>query len=236
VTLTGDAADVVLDDVAEAAVAPDVADAYRELLAEVGLDETVARAEAPLPRERADCYPESGIGNTVADAYRWGADADVAVFNALQLRAGPPLSGAVSVGDLRGAVPFDNEIHTATLTGEEVLSVLANLATPGDDLEVFGHVSGATLSWRRTAADLDLASATVAGEAPEPSDTYTVAAPAFAFQKGLFAPLGPDRIEATHGRAHELLVGYVREHGLSGADGRMRTTDDDAPESVHSLA
>lgn len=235
VVVTDGAVDVVLHDVTEAEVAADVAETYRDLRTETGLDETLTRVEGTVPRDRTACYPESVMGNTVADAYRWSADADVAIFNAMQLRTGPALSGEVTVGDVRGAIPFDNPIHATTLTGEEVLELLANLGAPGPDLEVFGHVSGATLTWRRTGDDLALDSATVGGESPDPSATYRVSAPAYAFDRGLFPPLASDRVEETTGRAHEALVAHVRRHGLTDLEGRMRTSVDDAEGSLRSL-
>ncbi|USZ68607.1 5'-nucleotidase C-terminal domain-containing protein [Halorussus salilacus] len=236
VTVTRRGVDATLHDVTEAPVAEDVAEIYRETYVDLGLDETVATTEATLPRDRAACYPESAIGNTVADALRWAGDADLGVFHALQLRTGPPLSGEVTVGDLRSAVPFDNEIHATRLTGGEVAELLGNLATPGPDREVFGHVSGATLDWRRSETDLALASATVGGETPDESAEYTVAAPAYAFEHGLFAPLGPDRIEGTHGWSQSVLVEYVRHHGLSaGPEGRMNAVADAGRESSGSL-
>ncbi|WP_265110268.1 bifunctional metallophosphatase/5'-nucleotidase [Halosolutus halophilus] len=239
VRFTGGTPDVVLHRVPEVPVATDVEAEYRGLFAECGLTDTVATIDASLSRDPAACFPESRIGNVVADAYRWAADADVAVYNARMLRAGPPLAGDVTVGDLRSLTPFDNEIHTAGLTGAELLDLFENLVVPDAvdaHLEVFAHVSGASLAWRRTATDLGLASATVAGSPPDPDAVYEVAAPTFAFENELFAPLSRDRIEATHGHQHHVLAEYVRRHGFpDGCDGRMEAVSDTAPESVHSL-
>ncbi|WP_267161422.1 bifunctional metallophosphatase/5'-nucleotidase [Halovenus salina] len=113
----GDEVTVTLHDVADYPVAEEIAATYRELFAELGLDETVTRVEDSIGRERADRYPETPIGNFVVDAVRWAAGADVAVVHPLMLRSGPPLSGAVSVGDVRSTAPFDNDIHSTQRRG-----------------------------------------------------------------------------------------------------------------------
>ncbi|MFC7232930.1 bifunctional metallophosphatase/5'-nucleotidase [Saliphagus sp. GCM10025308] len=235
VQLTPEGPTADLHDVTDVPVATDVADAYRDLRANLGLEQPVAEAQAPIPRTVAECYPESAVGNTVGDAIRWAAGADLAVYNAMSLRAGPPLSGDVTVGDLRSAVPFDNEIRTAQLDGEEVTTLLESLATPGPDLEVFGHLSGGRVRWRRTDRDLEFESATVGGDSVEATATYIVAAPAFAFEHRLFDPLGPDRVVDVHGRCHPALVEYVDRYGLSTVEERMTATVDEAPDSVRSL-
>ncbi|USZ73101.1 bifunctional metallophosphatase/5'-nucleotidase [Natronosalvus halobius] len=224
-----------IHDVPPAVVATDVADAYRDLRADLGLEQPIAEAQTPIPRTVAECYPESVVGNTVGDAIRWAADADLAVYNAMSLRSGPPLSGAVTVGDLRSTVPFDNEIRTARLDGSEVGTLLESLARPGPDLEVFGHLSGGRVRWRRTERDLEVESVTVDGGSIDSTTTYTVAAPAFAFEHQLFDPLEPDRVVDVHGRCHPALVEYVDRYGLSNVEERMTATVDDAPDSVRSL-
>ncbi|WP_049922727.1 bifunctional metallophosphatase/5'-nucleotidase [Halopiger djelfimassiliensis] len=239
VRLTEGTPEVVLHRVPDAPVATDVETAYRELFAEIGLDETVVTLETPVARNTAARYPESRVGNTVADAYRWAAGADVAVCHAGMFRAGPPLSGDVTVGDLRSLTPFDNEIHATQLTGAELVTLFENLATPSTgakEPDVIAHVSGASLSWRRTAADIELVSATVAGTSPDPEAAYEVAAPSFAFASGSFPPLARDRIETTHGHQRDVLVEYVRRHGFrSKRDGRMEAVVDTASDAVDSL-
>lgn len=235
----GDSVDATLHDVSEAPVATDVAEAYRELLADLGLTETVARADDPIGRTSADRFPETALGNLVADAYRHAADADVAVFHPLMLRSGPPLSGAVTVGELRSVAPFDSEVFAARLDGDDLLALFESFASPEAlalDREVFGHVSGAALTWRRTVDDLQLASATVDGDRPRADESFTVAAPAFEFFSDLYRPLSPaDRI-GCFGHQQDALVEYVDRHGIGvDAGGRMTTTPDSVDGDFRSL-
>jgi 2',3'-cyclic-nucleotide 2'-phosphodiesterase (5'-nucleotidase family) len=238
--LSGESATVTLHDVTGHPVAEDVAASYRDLFEELGLAETLTHVDSPVGRTRTDRYPETPIGNVVVDAIRWAADADVAVVHPLMLRSGPPLVGEVSVGDVRTTTPFDNDIHSTQLDGEEVVSLFESLESPEFlelDAEVYGHVSGATLSWRRSEDGLTLVDATVDGDQPIASETYTVAAPTLEFfGDKLYPVLGEDRIEADHGSQHDALVGYVREHGIdTEPDGRMQLVEDTTRGEFRSL-
>jgi 2',3'-cyclic-nucleotide 2'-phosphodiesterase (5'-nucleotidase family) len=229
-----------LQDVTESPVAEDVAASYRALFAELGLEETLTRLEKPIARGRTDRYSETPIGNVVVDSIRWAADADVAVVHPLMLRSGPPLDGEVSVGDVRSTTPFDNDLHSARLDGDELVALFESLVSPEFlelDAEVYGHVSGATLSWRRDDDGLELVEATVDGERPDASETYTVVAPTLEFVgDGLYPALMADRIEADHGSQHDALVGYARKHGIDPEpDGRMRVVSDTASGEFRSL-
>jgi len=92
----------------------------RSLQSDLGLTRTVTVLDRASERSREHLYPESRVGNLVADAFRQASGADVALFNVGLLRAGPPLSGTVTVADCRSLAPFDNQIHTTTLTGAEL--------------------------------------------------------------------------------------------------------------------
>jgi len=78
-----------------------------KLREEAGLDEVVGHVADPIRRTESTAFRgESRIGNFVADAYRWAADADVGLQNSGGIRGGPPLVGDVSVADLVSVVPF----------------------------------------------------------------------------------------------------------------------------------
>jgi 2',3'-cyclic-nucleotide 2'-phosphodiesterase (5'-nucleotidase family) len=236
----GDEVTVTLHDVTDAPVEAEMAETYRDLFAEFGLNETVTRVDDSIGRTQTDRYPETPIGNFVVDAIRWVADADVGVVHPLMLRSGPPLTGDVSVGDVRSTTPFDSGIHSTRLDGEELLALFESLDSPDFldlDGEVYGHVSGATLSWRRDDGGLDLVDATVGGQRPAPSETYVVAAPSLElYSDELYPVLDEDYIEADHGSQHDALVGYAREHGIdSGTDGRMQVIADTADGEFRSL-
>ncbi|MFC7071862.1 bifunctional metallophosphatase/5'-nucleotidase [Halovenus rubra] len=238
--LTGEGATATLHDVTEYPVAEDVAGTYRELFTELGLNEMLTDVDSPVGRDRNDRYPETPIGNFVVDSIRWAADADVAVVHPLMLRSGPPLEETVSVGDVRSTTPFDNDLHSTCLDGDELVALFESLASPEFlelDAEVYGHVSGATLSWRRDDDGLELLEATVDGERPDATESYTVAAPSLEFiSDGLYPVLTEECIEVDHGSQHDALVGHAREQGIdSEIDGRMQVASDTASGEFRSL-
>jgi 2',3'-cyclic-nucleotide 2'-phosphodiesterase (5'-nucleotidase family) len=217
-----------------------VVERYREAFESAGPSETVETLPDAIGRRPADTFPESRVGNVVVDAYRWVADADVAVCNAKMLRPGPPLSGEVTLGDLRSTTPFENEIWSTELSGRELRTLFENIGNPApvdtDVPELFAHVSGARLRWRRDAGGIELAGVEVAGDTLDAGRTYTVAAPTFAFFNDIFAPLDSDRDHEVHAGQHEALAEYVRSEGLPDArDGRMKPEDPDRWTDARSL-
>jgi len=74
-----------------ATVGDELTAAYRERRRELGVGETVATVSELLRRTETERFCRgSRLGNFAADAFRAAADADVAVFPAGSLRAGPP--------------------------------------------------------------------------------------------------------------------------------------------------
>jgi 2',3'-cyclic-nucleotide 2'-phosphodiesterase (5'-nucleotidase family) len=238
VEFDGDTPSVTLHDVTESPVADDVTERYRELFADLGLDETLTHLETPVFRHRDDRYPESPIGNFVVDAFRWQTGADVAVAHPLMFRGGPPLVGDVSIGDVRATTPFGSELHTTTVDGENLRALLESFGTVEflDNSEVFGHVSGVSLSWRRDEDGLELVDATVDGGPIDTSESYTVAAPSFEFSSDdVYPVLDWEDIEADYDHHHDALVEYAREYGIdSDTDGRMELVAETTEESVRS--
>jgi 2',3'-cyclic-nucleotide 2'-phosphodiesterase (5'-nucleotidase family) len=239
VEFDGGSPTVTLHDVTDFSVAEDMAAQYRELFSENGLAEHLTTVDAPVNRGRTNRYPESAIGNFITDAFRWQAGADVAICHPLMLRSGPPLSGDVTTGEVRATTPFDNEIHSTTLDGAELVALFECMADPDFlhvGVEVFGHVSGAHLSWERSAERLALVAVEVDGEQPDPSTNYSVVAPAFEFFSDLYPVLEGESIDESHGHQQDALVGYARDHGIdTETDGRMSVVVDTAPGEFNSL-
>lgn len=228
-----------LHDVTEFPVATDMRERYDSLFSDLGLDETLTHVDSPVGRRRADRYPESAIGNFVADAVRWAAGADVAICHPLLLRSGSPLDDHVSLGEVRATTPFDNDLHSTTLDGSALRALFESIGDPDFldvGLEVFGHVSGASLSWERTGETVDLVAATVNREPPAATESFTVAAPSFEFYSDLYPVLDEDLIEAEHGSLQDALVEYAREEGITPTtDGRMTAVNDTADGEFWSL-
>ncbi|MCM2323788.1 MAG: bifunctional metallophosphatase/5'-nucleotidase [Oligoflexia bacterium] len=70
-----------------------------------------------------DRTKETPLGNLVADAVRFVADADVSLVNAGGIRA-PIESGKVSYGDVFRVLPFDNALVKLKVTGKELKRIL----------------------------------------------------------------------------------------------------------------
>ncbi len=203
----------------ESPTAPAAVETARDLRAGTGVDEPVTTLDGSIPREGEALRPESGVGNLVADAFRAAAQADVALFDVGLLRAGPPLSGTVTVGDCRSLAPFDNEVHSTTLSGAELRRLLSDCPTVTDGDAVDAHFSGATVTYRHgPGGEWTLHAASVGGDPLADDRSYTVAAPSIVFHADGFRPLAVDRIEATHGHQHDAVETYLREAGPALAD------------------
>lgn len=203
-----------------------LADALRSRVAEASLDEVVATVEEPIERTADAVHSgECRIGNFVADAYRWAADADVALQNSGGIRAGPPLAGEVTVADLASIVPFEEPIVLVELTGVELLDAFRQMSAAvvdfGEDGWWHGHVSGARVVWSDD--DAELVEAAVGGDPVDPEALYTVAMAAYLLHSDHEFPVVEERHRAGEfGIQHEVLAAYARECGISPAvEGRI---------------
>ncbi|KTG08551.1 bifunctional metallophosphatase/5'-nucleotidase [Haloprofundus marisrubri] len=221
---THDGSDTVVD---ESLVA-----ALRSRLAESGLDSVVGEAQTPMQRTEDVVFGgECAVGNFVADAYRWAADADVGLQNSGGIRNGPALSGEVTVADLVSVVPFAEPVVVAELTGEELLTAFRQAAGGvvdfGEPHWWHGHVSGATVRWddeRR-----ELLAARVGGEPVDTDRLYRVATAEYLLHSDHEFPVVSERHRAGEfGIQHEILAEYAREFGVAASvEGRIRRPADD---------
>jgi len=219
VTLDDDGARVTRHSPADAPVDEHLADALRERIAAAGLDEVVGHVEEPIVRSDGTVHGgECRLGNLVADAYRWAADADVGLQNAGGLRLGDDLAGEVTLADLLSVLPFEEPIVVVELTGTELRAALSEMSASvvdfGEDGWWHGHLSGARVVW-----DDDreaLIDARVGGEPIDPERLYRVATPEYLLHSDHEFPTIEQRHRAgEHGIQHEVLAEYVREHGIA---------------------
>jgi len=208
--------------VAEAPVDETVAAAMRERFAAHDLDEVVAHAPRPIDRSRETKRAgECAIGNFVADAYRWAADADVGLQNTPGLRSGPPIRGAVTVGDIVSLVPFDAAVAVASVTGTQLQSIFEQAeGSRMPELGDYWHaqISGATVH-RGAAIEV-----TVDGTPIDPADRYTVATTEYLLVTDTeFPALGEaDRIDRLD-RQYEVIAAYANAVGIEPTtDGRIQ--------------
>lgn len=194
-----------------------------------GLDETVGVAEEPLVRDEESIFGgESRIGNLVADAYRWDLGADVGLMNSGGIRTGPPLTGEVTLADLISVLPFEERVVEVELTGAQLVEAFRQAAGAvvdfGEPGWWHGHVSGAELVWDHEREELR--EVRVGGEPVAPDATYTVATSDFLLHSDHeFPAMAPRHRVGEGGIQHEVLAGYIREHGLDvRVEGRIRRT------------
>jgi len=225
-------ADLVATDDAPAAAS--LVDRLRSIRSNLDLDDVVATVREPIPRARPDHFPESRIGNFVADAVRASADADVALVGGG--RAGPPLSGEVTEADLYATTPMNTEMYAGPVDGETLLSAFEDGVREREGVpELTFHVSGARLRWERTADECRLVEATVDGDPVDPEATYRLASEAYSFFAPAFPSLSPDSATPV-GRRWDALRSHVREAGLrTETDGRMVAVSDALADEALSL-
>jgi 2',3'-cyclic-nucleotide 2'-phosphodiesterase (5'-nucleotidase family) len=197
-----------------------LADRVRDRAREAGLLERVGTADPRIPCGRpAVRAAESLVGNLVVDAYRRAAAADVALVAPAAVRAGPDLSGAVTAWELLRLVPFRDDLVSLAVDGRTLRETLGRVS--GDAIDAwqewyFGHVSGCTLRYDQTAAEL--LDATVGGEPIDPDGRYRVATSEYYVRtEHLFPGLSPDRVVHRHGPQYEAVRKDVTANGLAPA-------------------
>jgi 2',3'-cyclic-nucleotide 2'-phosphodiesterase (5'-nucleotidase family) len=201
-----------------------VAERFRAMIAEAGLDEVVARVAGPIPRERARCFTgDCSIGDAVTEAYRWATDADVGYVDTRMLREGTPLVGEVTAADLVSTAPFEADLHVLSVTGAE-LRALAEETVFADDPRAersdideiwWATTSGMAVDWDDR--ERRVSSVRVGGDPVDPDETYSLATTGYVVGADEFPTLGPDRVADTWGVQYEAVVEYARSEGLKRA-------------------
>jgi 2',3'-cyclic-nucleotide 2'-phosphodiesterase (5'-nucleotidase family) len=200
-----------------------VADALRQRMAEADLLEVVATVEEAILRDPGlRARGESRVGNLVADAYRWAADADVGFIHNGGLRAGRPLSGEVTVGEVASVAPFGGQVQVLETEGSELRTLLEAAFHPHheDGLIWSGDVSGMTVEYDPDTGGL---SRVAVGEEQLQSDgEYTLATNAYVAQTDAW-PVPSEAIVDSFGLQFEIVADYAREVGIDvRLDGRLR--------------
>lgn len=205
-------------------VAEPVATRYRECRAEHGVDEVLTRLAEPITRTEADRFAgESRAGNAIADAVRAATAADVGVVPAGSVRTGPPLEGAVTLGEAVSLAPFGGTLHSLSLDGAALRTVFRGAADPheADRGWVHLHVSGARVRWD---ADGELTGLRVDGEPVTADGTYRLGTSAYLVETDHFPTLSRERVTDAHGSLVDGLVAHARAGGFqeTAVEGRIR--------------
>ncbi|MFD1645746.1 bifunctional metallophosphatase/5'-nucleotidase [Haloarchaeobius litoreus] len=211
----------------DAPVAEDLLDALETRRREAGLTDVVGSVDEPVTVDRADTKQgESRVGNLVTDAYRWAAAADIAVHSSGGLRTTDALAGEVTAADLVGLCPFENELVSVRVTGEQVRRTVhdAALAQYGDEVPThwFGHVSGLSVVWDDLADEAR--EILVGGEPLDHDATYRLATSRYYVTSShLFDAFDPDDVVDSHGQQFDAIVEYARENEVDPRiEGRVR--------------
>ncbi|MFC5972843.1 bifunctional metallophosphatase/5'-nucleotidase [Halomarina salina] len=206
---------VSLHDVTDAAPDEALYAEFSDLRAETGLTDVVGHVERPVERRRdLRTAGECRIGNFVADAYRWAADADLALHNSGGLRDGPALEEAVTAADLVGVVPFDEPVSVAEVDGEDLYDLFADAyRAPHGEWRWDAHISGATVAFDTEANEVR--ELHVGGDPVDPDRTYELATNDYLLSTAHeFPTLTAAHRDRTLTVQYEVLVAYAREHGI----------------------
>ncbi len=128
----------------------------------------VGRAANSMER----CAPESRLSNLLSDILIWGAERvgekpDFAIYNMGGIRA-TLTAGDVTYGDILDVAPFENKLCVFTLTGEQVLKLMNEIAARGGE--------GVSHSIRMVITkDKKFVSATINGKEIDKAKKYRVA-------------------------------------------------------------
>ena len=230
VELTDDGANGELIEIGDDAPRePAVTTALSDRVSEAGLDETVAHVDGRVERTEATIHGgESRVGNLVADAYRSAAETDVGLQNAGGIRLGEPLTGAVTVADCIGVVPFEEPVVACAVTGAELRSLAREMSASvvdfGDPDWWHGHVSGLELVWDTAAERVERLR--VGGEPVVDDETYTLATAEYVLHSDHEFPTLTERHRiGEHGIQHEVLADHLRERGAPRVEGRVTLRD-----------
>lgn len=223
-----EAADYAPDEAVEAAL--------QDRMNATGLNESVTTVDEPVLRtERHRKAGESPVGNFVTDALRWAGDADLSLVVG-GIREDDPLEGEVTVADLHGLAPFDNEVQVARVSGERLLDAFRELpmAARYDDAPAwwFGHLSGADVVYDDR--DYSVVDASVGGDPLHPDETYEVALSDYHVETDhVVRHIDADDVVREAGLLRDALVERAREHGVNtSVEGRIERPYFESP-TVH---
>jgi 2',3'-cyclic-nucleotide 2'-phosphodiesterase (5'-nucleotidase family) len=152
---------------------------------------------------------ESNLGNLVCDAMRAASGADVAIQNNGGLRTTIP-KGPITLEQIYTLLPFDNNLMTMELTGEQIAGILEYNANTDGQLQV----SGLNVVYTLSEPEGHRVTGLSIGERPaDPGRVYRLTTNDFLaaggdrfgiFREGKNAVTGDDMREA--------LLGYLKKH------------------------
>ena len=107
------------------------------------INRKVGEAADTLTRQQ-NAHGESALGNLIADAQRWKMETDIAFMNPGGIRH-DIAAGDVTWGDLYNVQPFNNDLVTLKLTGDQIRRLLNQQWQEGYTRML--QISGLTYTW-----------------------------------------------------------------------------------------
>lgn len=155
---------------------------------------------------------ESALGNLIADAQRWKTGTDFALMNPGGIRDDLH-AGKITWGDLFTIQPFNNDLVTMNLTGDQLRRVLNQQFQDPNRIRML-KISGFHYTWdaTRPADDRVIELKKADGTPIDPNQTYTITVNSFlasggdgftVFNEGANPVIGPVDLDA--------LVDYVKQ-------------------------
>ena len=164
--------------------------------------------------------PESNLSNLLADILVWsgkdyGEDPVLGIYNMGGIRA-DLTKGKVTYGDVLDVAPFENKICFITLTGEQVLTLYAQIAHRGGEGVSHGVEIVAT-------EDGKLLSGKLHGKEIDPKADYRIATINYLIEGNDGMPVlkeGRDIIapEAKSNNTRFLIMNYFKDHQARGVE------------------
>ncbi len=166
-------------------------------------------------------YEETNLGDYVADIMRRASRADIALINAGSIRASVQ-KGTVTMEHVYTMMPYANDIVTVTLSGREIMAVLARAvkATREEEDGGFMHVSGMSVRVKGG----QIVSVKVGGAPLAECATYRVAVTDFIASGGDgYAMLKGKTVVRTGATLREAIIGDLKaRHAIDAkTDGRF---------------
>lgn len=163
---------------------------------------------------------ESVAGNLVTDAMREATGSDVAFINTGGMKKSIS-PGVITFGNIYELLPYENELVTVKMTGDELRAVLEDSASHAEEIQSFGNRRSLQCSGIRTKVNpsrpvgercFDI---TVNGEPIDPKKTYSVTTIDYLVK-------GSNEFPSLHGGTgaksegtmlRDAFVDYVKSHG-----------------------
>jgi len=119
---------------------------------------------------------ETNLGDLLTDAIRTYAGTDVAIVNGGGIRSSIA-EGDITLEDLYNVLPFQNDLVTLTVTGENIYNIMEySYSHAGEEFGGFMHISGMALKYDASKeAGSRIVSVTIGGKDLDRSASYTLA-------------------------------------------------------------